>query len=172
MFRKATMADVPRITEIYDEIHTEVEAGRMVTNWVRGVYPTEKTAEASVKSGDMFVEEDQGQIVAAAKINRDQLAEYAQAAWQHDASPEQVMVLHTLVVSPQITGKGYGSKFVAFYEEYALQNGCRYLRMDTGVINLKARALYQKLGYTEVSVVESEFNGIHGVALVCLEKKL
>ena len=172
MFRKATMTDIPRIAEIYDEIHTEIEAGRMVTDWVRDVYPTEKTAGASVQRGDMFVEEEQGQIVAAAKINQEQVAEYAQAAWQHDAPAEQVMVLHTLVVSPTAAGKGYGSQFVAFYEEYALQSGCRYLRMDTSVRNLKARALYQKLGYEEASVVESEFNGIHGMALICLEKKL
>ena len=31
MFRKAKMEDVERIAEIYDEIHTENEAGRMTT---------------------------------------------------------------------------------------------------------------------------------------------
>ena len=37
MFRKATMEDVEQIGRIYDEIHTENEAGRMTTGWIRGV---------------------------------------------------------------------------------------------------------------------------------------
>lgn len=170
MFRKATENDIERIAEIYDEIHTETEAGRMTTNWVRGIYPTRKTAEASVQSKDMFVEEDNGQVVAAARINREQVAEYAGADWRYDAPANQVMVLHTLVVSPKAKGRGYGSKFVAFYERYALKQGCRCLRMDTSVNNLGARALYKKLGYTEAGVIQSEFNGIHDMQLICLEK--
>lgn len=172
MFRKATLEDIDRIAEIYDEIHTETEAGRMTTGWVRGVYPTRETAEASVLAGDMFVEEDGGQIVAAAKINQEQVEEYADADWQYDVPKNQVMVIHTLVVSPKIKGRGYGSKFVAFYETYALEHGCSCLRMDTSVRNRGARALYQKLGYQEVSVVSSVFNGIRDMQLVCLEKKL
>lgn len=172
MFRKATENDIERIAEIYDEIHTETEAGRMTTNWQRGIYPTRKTAETSVQYGDMFVEEDNGQVVAAARINQEQVAEYAEADWRYEAPANQVMVLHTLVVSPKAKGRGYGSKFVAFYEQYALEQGCSYLRMDTSAENLGARALYRKLGYTEAGVVHSEFNGIHDMALICLEKSL
>lgn len=172
MFRKAAEKDIKRITEIYEEIHTETEAGRMTTDWVRGIYPARQTAESSVRCGDMFVEEENGLVVAAAKINQEQAAEYAEASWQYDAPADQVMVLHTLVVSPKVKGRGFGSGFVAFYEQYAQEHGCPYLRMDTSVNNLSARALYKKLGYREAGIVSSEFNGIHEMQLICLEKKL
>lgn len=172
MFRKATLQDLDRITEIYNEIHTEEEAGRATIGWVRAIYPVRKTAEESILKGDMFVEEENGQIVAAAKINQEQVPEYKDAAWEHDVSDNQVMVLHTLVVSPFAKGKGYGTKFVEFYEKYALEHGCHYLRMDTNEKNKNARRLYKKLGYKEVSIVPSFFNGIEGVQLVCLEKKI
>lgn len=172
MFRKATEQDIGRINEIYQEIHTEEESGRTTIGWVRSIYPVRKTAEASVKAGDMFVQEENGTIVAAAKINQEQVPEYADAAWQYEVPGEQVMVLHTLVVSPKENGHGYGTKFVAFYENYALEHGCRYLRMDTNEKNRAARSLYKKLGYSEVSIVPCVFNGIEGVRLVCLEKKL
>ena len=172
MFRKACIDDLDRIAEIYEEIHTEEEAGNVSIGWIRGIYPTEKTAYDSILKGDMFVETDKGQIVAAAKINREQVPEYSIAQWQYDAPDECIMILHTLVVSPKIKGKGYGSKFVDFYETYALQNGCNYLRMDTNEKNVNARRLYKNLGYDEVSVVDCNFNGISGVRLVCLEKKL
>ena len=157
MFRQATLSDLEQIAAIYDHIHTEEEAGRATVGWVRGVYPTRQTALDAIQAGDMFVAEENGRLVATAKINQEQVPEYAEAAWTQDAPPEQVMVLHTLVVDPQAKGRGYGS---------------RYLRMDTNERNASARALYRNLGYREVSIVPCAFNGIPGVQLVCLEKTL
>ena len=37
--------------------------------------------------------------------------------------------------------------------------------------NTNARALYKKLGYKEIAIVPTVFNGIKGVNLVLLEKK-
>lgn len=172
MFRKATSSDLDAITAIYDAIHIAEEAGRSTTGWVRSIYPTRATAQASIQIGDMFVLEESGQIIAAGKINQIQGEEYAQVPWSHDADPSHVMVLHTLVVSPDHAGKGFGTQFVAFYEDYAAQHGCPYLRIDTNERNAVARALYRKLGYTEAGIVPCVFNGIQGVRLVCLEKML
>lgn len=84
----------------------------------------------------------------------------------------EVMVLHTLVVDPLERSRGYGKVFVAFYENYARQQGCAELRMDTNMINKSARKMYKKLGYEEVGIIDCVFNGIPDVKLVCLEKYL
>lgn len=73
---------------------------------------------------------------------------------------------------PSEKHKGYGKAFVSFYEEYARRQGCRELRMDTNVMNVRARAMYPKLGYEERGVIPCVFNGIPDVQLVCLEKYL
>lgn len=172
MIRKATPQDIPAIGEIYRRIHDREEQGLTTIGWIREIYPTEETARAAYEKDELFVMEEEGKIIAAAKINREQDPAYTLAAWEHPAADEEVMVLHTLVVDPEISGKGYGTKFVTFYEEYALQNGCPFLRMDTNARNTAARALYKKLGYKEVGIVPCQFNGIPGVNLVCLEKKL
>ena len=44
--------------------------------------------------------------------------------------------------------------------------------MDTNALNLPARRLYKHLGYREVGIVPTTFNGIPGVQLVLLEKHL
>lgn len=88
---------------------------------------------------------------------------------------EDVCVLHTLVISPECTGKGckgYGRQFLAFYEQYALEPGCSELRLDPYENNKAARAMYGKHGYTEVGIVPTELNGIPDVKLVLLEKGL
>lgn len=50
--------------------------------------------------------------------------------------------------------------------------GCTELRMDTNEKNKTARAMYQKLGYEEIGILPTEFNGIPHVNLVLLEKSL
>ena len=172
MIRKALESDIPAVAAIYDKLHTEEEAGRATIGWIRGVYPTEDTARQALSRGDLFVQEDGGAIVGAAIINQTQVDAYYGGPWQYAAEDNEVMVLHTLVIDPDAAGKGYGKRFVAFYEDYAIQNGCKVLRMDTNSRNLRARAMYAKLGYREAGIVPCVFNGIAGVGLVLLEKML
>ena len=172
IFRKASAGDLDSIAQIYADIHTEEEAGRTSVGWIRNIYPTRKTAELSLERSDLFVGEDEGKVIGTAIINQRQVDVYEGAAWEFDACEREVMVLHTLVISPDAMGKGYGRKFVEFYEAYALENDCHYLRMDTNEKNLRAREMYKKLGYKEIGMVPCRFNGIEGVHLILLEKKL
>ena len=171
-FRKAALSDIPAVAEIYSDILTEQEQGNIFVGWARGVYPTEKTANMALERGDLFLQEEDGVVVGAAVINQQQVDVYADGNWQYPAADEQVMVLHTLVISPKAARKGYGTAFVRFYEQYARENGCRYLRMDTNAGNTRARSMYAKLGYAEIGIVPCVFNGIEGVPLVLLEKYL
>lgn len=172
MIRKATENDIKAIAEIYEDIHTEEEKGNLCIGWQRGIYPTEQTAAESIAKDEMFVCERDGIVVAAGKINKEQVDVYYGAPWEHPADNEEVMVLHTLVVSPSVQTSGIGKEFVGFYEEYALAEGCPYLRMDTNERNKRARTFYKKTGYKEIAIVPCVFNGIEGVNLVLLEKKL
>ena len=171
-FIKAEEKHIDAIEGIYSHIIDAQEQGRLTVGWQRGVYPTRQTALDALKRGDLFVCVDGGQVVAAAIINRIQVPVYAEVGWLYHAEPDEVMVLHTLVVDPLRAGRGYGSAFVAFYEGYARQSGCPVLRMDTNEKNAAARRLYARLGYREAGIVPCVFNGIKGVGLVCLEKKL
>ena len=172
IFRKATRQDLPAVTQIYDDTHTELEAGRLTIGWIRSLYPNAKTALESLEADELFVAEDDGVIVGTAVINQKQGEVYDQVQWQYDVPPEQVMVLHTLAISPRAFGKGYGRRFMEFYEQYALEQGCPYLRMDVNGINVKARRFYERLGYREVGDAPCVFKGIPGIHLHMLEKKL
>lgn len=171
MFRTASPADIPAVAQIYrDIIALEPPGGR--TGWLPGVYPTGDTASAALARGELFVYEEDGTVLAAGILNQTQADVYAQGDWQYPAPPENVMVLHTLVVSPNASGRGLGRRFVGFYEDHARTHGCTVARLDTNAVNVPARSLYGKLGYREVGVVPCDFNGIPGVYLVLLEKAL
>ena len=171
--RKAEFGDEHQISEIYEKIHTEEEQGRASIGWQRGVYPTIKTAELGIEKGEMFVAEDEnGRIVAAARLNDVQCPQYAEAVWTYFVPEDEVFVMHTLVVDPEVQGNSVGRQMLDFYENYAGSIGRRYLRIDTNERNKVARAFYTKYGYSEVDIVLGEFNGMQGISLVCLEKKI
>ena len=114
MIRKATLDDLDAISAIYDAIHDREEAGLAVIGWNRAIYPTRASGEASIRAGDMYVLEEEGRVLAAAKINQKQEESYAQGTWTHEAADSEVLVLHTLVVHPEAAGRGIGKRFVAF----------------------------------------------------------
>jgi len=172
MIRLAEEKDIDAVNHIYNMIHDREEKGKTTIGWARDVYPTRKTAETAFSNGHLFVYEEKDEILACAIINHIQVPEYAMCNWSEDVADDKIMVLHTLCVNPEVKRKGIGTRFVAFYEDYAKSKNCTQLRMDTQVINTHARALYKKLGYTEIGTVFCEFNGIKNTQLVCLEKKI
>ena len=170
--RKATRADLDAVEAVYDAQHAAEEAGKTTVGWVRGVYPTRATARAALDRDDLFVLCEDGLVRGTAIINQIQVDVYAGAPWQYSAPDEQVCVLHTLVIHPAAKGRGLGRAFVAFYENFARTMNCPELRMDTNARNSIARAFYKGLGYREIAVVPTTFNGIPGIDLVLLEKNL
>ena len=172
LIRKARTDDAQSIETIYDHIHAAASQGLAPTGWLKGVYPARSTILEALARDDLFVLIADDRIAGSGIINHIQLEIYGQAPWRYPASANEVMVLHTLAIEPASKGKGLGRAFVDYYEEYARKNGARYLRMDTNAINLPAREFYKKMGFNEIGMAKCAFNGIGGVTLVMLEKKL
>ena len=83
--RKAARADLDAVCRIYDQIHTAEERGEAAIGWQRGVYPERETAEAALTRGDLFVQEQNGEIVGTAILNQTQVDSYAGANWRRTA---------------------------------------------------------------------------------------
>lgn len=172
IYRLATIEDLDAIDAVYQETHDAEEAGLTTIGWKRAIYPTRETAQAALERNDMYVCEIDGKVIATAIINQIQVDVYADVTWSKEATDEEVLVLHTLAVDPAARYDGVGKGFVKFYEEMGREMGCTDLRMDTNAINKIARNFYKELGFTEVGIVPTVFNGIPGINLVMLEKVL
>ena len=173
MIRPARPADLPAVAQFYEEI-LDQEDQRPVsyTNWQRGKYPTLDTARAAMEAGTLFVGEENGTVFAAVILNDIQLPEYDLIPWQFEATREQVMVIHTLVVGPQFSGQGRAREMVAFCEEEGRRQGKTVMRLDTYVGNIPANAMYPRLGYRFAGSARFLFQGFLDETLNCYEKKL
>lgn len=173
MIRPACSADLSAVAQIYEEI-LDQEDQRPVsyTNWQRGKYPTLDTARAALEAGTLFVGEENGTIFAAVNLNGIQLPEYDRIPWQFEADREQVMVIHTLVISPRFSGHGKAREMVAFCEEEGRRQGKTVMRLDTYEGNHPANAMYPKLGYRFAGHARFLFQGFLDEVLNCYEKQL
>ena len=115
MFRPATEHDLTTIAAIYEEILDQEETRPVsYTNWSRGEYPTLRTAQTAFEEGTLWVGVEHGEVFGAANLNAVQLPEYEEIPWTFSAQPEEVRVIHTLVISPRWAGKGKAREFVTF----------------------------------------------------------
>ena len=105
VFRKALKENIEKIENIYSDIHTCEETGMLEIGWIRTVYPTRETAENALERGDLFVAQDDEEVVGAAIINNQQVDAYKEGRWLYEAPDSEVMVLHTLVISQKLQEK-------------------------------------------------------------------
>lgn len=173
MIRLAKESDIQAIAAIYGEILDEEDKRpQSYTNWQRGKYPTADTARRALDEGTLWVAEEGGDLYGCFVLNGEQLPEYDKIPWTFAARREEVMVIHTLVVSPRWTGRGKARALVTFCEEESRRQGAKVIRLDTYEGNAPANAMYPKLGYRFAGVTEFFFQGFIHENLNCYEKAL
>jgi GNAT superfamily N-acetyltransferase len=144
MIRKANLNDLDAIEDAYNE-HFQYEIDHQAyTVFKKGVYPTRADAERAIGAGAMFIYEENGLLCGSLILDKKQPVEYANILWKVDCAEREVMVIHLLMVRPQMSGRGIGSALIKYAVEFARNDGCKALRLDTGGQNIPAVALYEK----------------------------
>ncbi len=159
MIRKATQNDILPIAELYEEALDYEEKHIKNTSWQRGIYPTIDTARAGLKNGTLYVFEADGQLLASVVLDSKQPPEYRKINWGITAARHEVLVIHTLCVKPDQTGKGVGSIVLDFAKELAAQQECKTIRLNTTASNLPALNFYQKNGFKIADTKKILLNG-------------
>lgn len=147
MVRKAVLSDIDGIEKNYEELLTHEKEHGAFTAWQLGVYPTRETAEKSLSNGSLYVIERADEICASMILNQVQPEEYNGIKWKCDVNAAEVMVIHLLCVPPSKGGSGLGTEMVQFAIQKGKQFHCKVIRLDTGLQNKPAIALYTKLGF-------------------------
>lgn len=160
MIRKALLQDIDNVENSYIELLLHEQEHGAYTVWKLGVYPTRETAEKGLSQEALYVMELNGEICASMIINQIQPQEYNNVKWNYSAQPEEVLVIHLLCVRPSKAGIGIGKDMVKFAIKKARNMKCKTVRLDTGLQNKPAVALYTKLGFELAGTANMAIGGL------------
>lgn len=171
-FRKAEEKDIKRIVEIYNTFLDYEEQHGTHSNWVKGLYPTEKNARIGLAAGTLYVGELDGEVIGSYVLNHTQPEEYGKLKWEYLATGNEVIVIHTMCLDIKKQGKNLGRQFVEYAMEHGKKLGCKTMRLDTAVINTLAAKLYYKMDFRYVGKTEFFFEQSILEDLICFEYRL
>ncbi|MCC3866648.1 GNAT family N-acetyltransferase [Terrisporobacter mayombei] len=145
MIRKASLNDVNNIMDIIKSTVKEMKTYNN-TQWDEN-YPQAKDFTEDVESGDLYVQDEDGQIKGFICINYIEPIEYEDLSW---GSKNKAMVIHRMAVNTNHRQQGVATKLMNFAEELALENNVVYLKTDTYSTNTKMNSLFKKCGFNLV----------------------
>lgn len=160
MIRKATFEDARWIEDTYNEhFKYEKEYGAF-TVFKKDVYPTRKDIEKAINAATLYVYEKDNNIIGSIIMDKVQPKEYATITWGQSLIDDEVMVIHLLIVRLSMARKKIASALVLYAMEFAKNNSCKVIRLDTGSQNIPAISLYKKFGF---QIVATSFMNVGNV---------
>ena len=130
-------------------------------------YPTAQTVALDIAEGTLFGLKQEGICTGIITLNTEQEEAYKTIDWQDKG--ENILVIHRLAVRPDYQQQGIATRLMDFAEEYAQQQGCTSIRLDSYSGNTNSIAFYHKRGYADRGRVN--FPG-RELPFVCFEKVL
>ena len=152
--KRAIMADVEAISDLYDALNDYLATHVNYAGWIKGVYPNYEIALMGVQKEELFVMYQEERLVGTVILNHDQADAYEEGNWSEILSDKEVLVVHTLAIHPEYAGCGIATKLLEFAANYGKEQGIKAIRLDTSIGNIPAQALYTKCGYQEAGVVD------------------
>lgn len=166
IFRKAFKTELDKIYLLYKECSKDLNK-KNIYMWDEN-YPTKDLLEREIKAGNLYIKRIDNQIIVSFIIN-----DYFDELWEDVEWEKECFIgLHLLAVHPDYQRKGYGSKVLAFIEDFARENEFKSIHLDVLSINLNAIKLYQDNSYIKVGEIYLDFKPKGYRKYFCYEKIL
>ena len=142
--RLATEQDKPAVAKFYDNSLPLIDEKQ--TSWIKNIYPSIDTALKAIDLSQLFVCYDSNDIVSGTVIlNNQSDKEYENITWSTpELDPNQILVIHTLIIDPKKLNQGIASAMINFIKEFGKSNSMVTIRLDTNFKNTPAQKLYEK----------------------------
>ncbi|CAM4113938.1 GNAT family N-acetyltransferase [Zobellia nedashkovskayae] len=143
MVRSAKLSEIPQILNI-----TRACAAAMIKNGIyqwNEDYPNKEAFELDIERGELYVLEEDGRIIGTIVLSTLMDEEYVPIEWLTPSNNN--IYIHRVSVHPDLQGKGYAQKLMAFAENYARENKFASVRLDTFSQNKRNQKFYETRGF-------------------------
>ena len=158
IIEKGTINDIDALENLYDDLNDYLKSGTNYPGWAKGIYPIRETALSGIQNNNLFVFIINNIIAGSIILNHEPETAYAQVNWGIEADCKDIIVIHTLVVSPKYLKDGIGKKLMDFAKIYSIEQEIKTIRLDVSIHNTPAISLYEKCGYKFVGTVDLGLN--------------
>ncbi len=135
------------LEEFYGKVTDHLSRTVNYPRWTPGVYPGRESIGRAIREGVQYMCLDRDAVAGAFILNCDPQGDYSEGDWKLSLRDGEYMVLHTLAVLPELSGRGIGKYIVGWCIEQAKAEGFRALRVDAVPDNIPARRLYESMGF-------------------------
>ena len=147
MIRVAHINEYKRVLDFYYQLIDDMEGMEYHPKWQKGVYPDPAELRIALENAELFIDEEENEVISAMRVNHDVTDGYDKVAWAVDADKEHVTVIHMLGVAASHQGKGIAKKMVQFVIDKAGSERQNAIRLDVLVGNIPANRLYESMGF-------------------------
>lgn len=157
--RKARSDEAEQVVALYTRMIDEMRGADFDVRWEHDVHPSPAFLRASVAAGETYVgvldaddpdaarTEGASRLACALIMNSEADEGYERGAWQVDAAPDEVAVLHVVGTLSAFHGRGFAHQLVNASIDAARAAGKKAVRLDTFTTNTRGRGLYESCGF-------------------------
>ena len=164
--RLAKNDDIKRIVEIANACADHM-ISKGIFQWDKD-YPNKETFKTDLDQGTLFTIEDKHEILGCICISLNIDEFYKSVKWITETNKN--VYVHRLAIHPQYQGRGLALKLMNYANEFAIQNNCESIRLDTFSGNPRNNKFYILQGYTKIG--EIYFRNQSEMPFNCYEKIL
>lgn len=108
-------------------------------------YPSAEKLEADIEKAELFILEEDDQILGIIVLTDLMDEEYVPIHWLTESGNN--LYVHRLATHPSVWGEGYGRQLMDFAENFARENNYDSVRLDTFSQNKRNHRFYESRGY-------------------------
>lgn len=145
--RQADEDQFQNVRQFYDDVIDAVGDSADSVGWKKGIYPSQEFLKNSIQGKELFIAEEDGEIIGAMIVNHSFNEEYGKYDWPTKAEEAEITVIHALAVRPAFRKKGFAKQMVMYVIREAERADQKGIRLDVLKGNRNAKKLYAGMGF-------------------------
>lgn len=141
MVRKATISDIPEISELYREQFREM--AKLIPYFIKEGDQSTEFLEKTISNDDSdnLVYDNDGKVIGFVLLQTKERPDFP-----FMISGKYCYIMY-IIVTEKYRNKGFGTNLMNSAKDWAKKRGCAFINLDVLTNNPKAIALYNKLGF-------------------------
>lgn len=170
--RAAFIEEWDRVFKFYYDLADDMRDSGVPFGWERNIVPSEKFIKESILKQQLYIGETEGNLAAAMVLSYECEDGYDNVKWRVRAEPREAAVMQSLGVLGRYQNRGIASRMINEACRMAMRMNKKAVRLDVLKNNIKARELYEIMGFKYIDEAKMFYNDMGFMDFVFYELAL